>query len=264
VRGGPLSNPEIVQLLQPYIVTWWHGASEAEMPADVKEVFTKSELDPKRLNVFALILDQKGRLAHSYYGLPAAAYKAELAKGLAKLNLPEGKAPEKDRPVVLPDLKDATPGAPAGVRIYVRHKDTKPVVEVVPMKAEEWRTLSFPEQAKEIEANALRNWLVQLYPPGITATDERKPFKEITGALDLVPAGVDKQSRYALLRGKIRLARGDDTESAFEGTLQAVVRYRLDTPEVQSVHGVAEGDYLDRIRGTQRLPLKVTIESRPQ
>jgi hypothetical protein len=64
---------------------------------DVKEVFTKSGLDPRRLNVFALILDQDGQVAHSFYGLPATAYKIELAKGLAKLNLPEPKPPEPGR-----------------------------------------------------------------------------------------------------------------------------------------------------------------------
>jgi hypothetical protein len=264
VRGGPLSNPEILELLQPFVVTWWHGASEADMPPDVKEAFTLSKLDSRRLNVFALILDHEGRVVHGYQGLPATAYKAEIARGLARLGLPAGKAPEKKRPTVLPDLKAATPGVPAGVRIFVRHQETKPVVEVVPMKAEEWKALSFPERAKAIDAKALRQWLVQLYPPGISPADERKPFREISGSLELVPAGADKHGRYALLRGKVRLAKGDDTESAFEGLLQAVVTYRHGAPEVQSVRGVVEGDYLYRIRGTDRLPLKVAIESRPE
>ncbi|HKB42699.1 MAG TPA: hypothetical protein VKD72_40090 [Gemmataceae bacterium] len=267
MRGGPLSSPEIVKLLQPFVVTSWHGAGEKDMTDDVKEVFTKSGL--KGTNVYALILDQEGRLAHGFTGLSGRGegrsdYKVEITKGLARLKLLEEKAPEKLRPVVLPDLKGGADGAPAGVRLFVRHQERKPIVEVIPMNAAEWKTFTYPEKAREIEAKSLRDWLIQLYPPAIRAVDQRKPFKEITGSLELAPAGADKEGRYALLRGKVRLAKGDDTESAFEGTLEAVLTYRPDAPEVKSLHGVVEGDYLYRMRGTQRLPLKAAIESRPE
>ena len=139
-----------------------------------------------------------------------------------------------------------------------------PVVEVVAMKAEEWRVLAFPEETQEVEAEILRNWLVQLYPAGIRTADQSKPFTKITGSLRLEPAGADQKGRYALLRGKVRLAKGDDQESAFEGTLQAVVRYPRDALEVRSLRGVIEGDYVYRIRGTRRMPLVAAIESRPQ
>src|SRR5262249_3856947 len=79
----------------------------------------------------------------------------------------------------------------------------------------------------------------------------------------LEPAGTDKGNRYALLRGEIRLAKGNDKESAFEGTLQLVVTYRLDGPEVRSVRGVIEGDFVYRTQGGKRLPLRAAIESRP-
>src|SRR5262245_13559812 len=102
------------------------------MTADVKAVFTKSKLseDPKHSNVYAFVLDQEGRLVHGYHGRSGRGdsrsdYKAEIAKGLAKLKLPEGKKPAKERPAVLPDLKGATPGVPAGVRIFVRLQDAK-------------------------------------------------------------------------------------------------------------------------------------------
>ena len=138
-----------------------------------------------------------------------------------------------------------------------------PVVEVVALKAEEWKALALPEKAKEVEAAALKSWLVQLYPAGIRTADQRKPFTRISGSLQLDPAESDKVSRYALLRGKVQLAKGDDKESAFEGTLQAVLTYGLDTPAVKSVRAVVEGDYLYRLRGTQRMPLVAAIESRP-
>jgi hypothetical protein len=139
-----------------------------------------------------------------------------------------------------------------------------PVVEVVALKAEDWKPLALPEKAKEVEAAALKSWLVQLYPAGIRTADQSKPFTKISGSLRLEPAGADKAGRYALLRGKIKLAKGDDTESGFEGTLQAVLTYGLDAPGVKSVRAVAEGDYLYRLRETQRMPLVAAIESRPE
>ncbi len=240
------------------------------MTPEVKDVFSSSEVarDPKRLNTFMFLLDPQGRLVHGFHGLSGRGegrsdYAAEIAKGLAKLKLPEVNL-QKDRPPVLPDLKQAAPGVPAGVRMFVRHEGRKPVVEVVPMDADAWKPLFFPEKSREIEAETLRAWLIQMYPPAIRTVDQRKPFQKIEGRLELTPAGADQNGRHALLSGEMRLSKGDDTQSAFEGTLQLVLTYRPDTPEVQTVRGVVEGDYLYRIRGTQRLPLKAAIESRPE
>ena len=170
-----------------------------------------------------------------------------------------------------PDLKATGATVPAGVRLFVRLNDEKdpfrsqmPVVEVVALKAEEWKPLALPEKAREVEAAALKSWLVQLYPAGIRTADQSKPFTRISGSLRLEPAGKDKAGRYALLRGKITLAKGGDQESAFEGTLQAVLTYGLDAPAVKSVRAVVEGDYLYRLRETQRMPLVAAIESRPE
>ncbi len=273
MRGGPLSSPAVLKLLEPFVVTAWHGR-EADMPGEVKGIFSSSEVakDPKRLNTFMLLLDHQGRLVHGFHGLSGRGdgrsdYTAELTKGLAKLKLPERKPAEKERPVVLPDLPGGAPQrtcVPAGVRMFVRQQARMPVVEVIPMKPDDWKHLAFPDKTREIEAEILRSWLVQLYPPAIRTVDQLKPFQKITGSLRLEPAGSDEKGRYALLRGEVRLAKGDEKESAFEGTLQAVVTYRLDAPEPRSIRGVVEGDYLYRIRGTQRLPLKAAIESRPE
>ena len=248
------------------------------MPPDVKAVFTGSELskDPKRLNLFVFLLDHQGRTVHSFHGLPGGArggdgrsdYTKEIPRGLAKLKLP---ADQAGRALATPDLKATGAGVPSGVRLFVRLNDAKdpirsrmPVVEVVPMKAEEWKALALPEKAKEVEAAVLKSWLVQLYPAGIRTADQSKPFTKITGSLKLETAGLDKTSRYALLRGRIQVAKGDDKESAFEGTLQAVLTYGLDATEVKSVRAVVEGGYLYRRRETQRMPLAVAVESRPE
>jgi hypothetical protein len=200
-------------------------------------------------------------------------YTKEIPKALAKLKLPAGQfsAREEGRPVVLPDLKGAGGALPAGARLFVRLNDENdrargkiPVVEVVAMKAEDWKALALPPKAKAIEAAALKSWLVQLYPAGIRTADQQKPFTRITGTLKLGPAGADKHWRYALLRGEVKLAKGDEQASAFEGTLQAVLTYGLDAPEVKSVRAVVEGDYFYRLRGAQRMPMVAAIESRPE
>src|SRR6516225_7795995 len=248
------------------------------MPPDVKAIFTESDLskDPRRLNLFVFMLNHRGRVAHSFHGLPGGArggdgrsdYTKEIPSGLAKLNLP---ADKEGRASAVPDLKATGTGVPAGVRLFVRLNDEKdpirsrmPVVEVVALKAEDWKALALPEKAKEVEAAALKSCLVQLYPAGIRTADQSKPFSKINGSLKLEPAGVDKAGRYALLRGKIQLAKGGDKESAFEGTLQAVLTFGLDAPGVKSVRAVVEGHYLYRLRETRRMPLVAAIESRPE
>lgn len=275
MRAGPLSQTAVVDLLQPFVVTAWHGAGPPEMPADVKEIFTESEQskDPKRLNTFIFVLNTQGKLVHGFHGLSGRGdgrsdHKAEITKALEKLNLPADVLARKERlPLALPDLKPTETGSPAGLRLFVKRGEPgsrAPVVEAVPLSADEWKVLALPEAAKEIEAEALRNCLVQLYPPAIRTADQRKPFRTIAGKLKLEPAGADAKGRYALLRGEIRLAKGDDKESAFEGKIAAVLTYRADTAEVQSLRGFAEGDYLYRVRGTQRIPLVAAIESRPE
>jgi hypothetical protein len=274
VRAGPLSQPQVLKLLDPFVVTAWNGPGESAMPADVREIFSASEQsrDPKRLNVFMFVLDHEGRLVHGFHGLSGRGdgrsdYQAEITRAISKL--PSAPPARLKQPRSLPDLEAAGGRAPAGVRLFVgRASERQPskniVVETVAMKDDQWQALSFPEKTKDLEAEVLKGWLVQMYPPAIRTVDQSKPFIKITGALQLEPAGVDQKNRYALLQGKVHLAKGDEKASAFEGTLRAVITYRLDAPEVQSVRGVVEGEYLYRIRETQRIPLVAAIESRPE
>lgn len=245
------------------------------MPPEVKDLFAKSGVT-KQFNVFMFVLDAQGQLVHGFSAVRggargrggAAGPQQEITIALDKLKL-AGKPPPEvgERPVVVPDLPGLIHGAPAGVRLFIRPKDQagskRSVVELVPMQPEEWKILSFAENAKQIEPEALKNWLVQLYPPAIRTADQRKPFTKITGSLRWEAAGEDAQRRYALLCGEVHLAKGDENESAFEGTLQAVVTYGRNSAEVQSLRGVVQGDYLYRIRGTQPMPLIAAIESRP-
>jgi hypothetical protein len=274
----------VVDLLKPFLVTASHSgkADLGDLEPAVREVFTKSDLskDPKRFNVFMFVLDSEGRVVHAFHGLPGGRksaapgrsdHQAELQKARAKLKLPQAKPQQDGPPRGLPDLKPMGSGSPAGVRLFLRQDEPGnsvfsklPVVEVVSMKRDEWKPLAFAPQGKELEAAALKRWLVWLYPAGIRAADEKKPFQKFSGTLKLEPAGSDGKIRHALLRGKVVLAKGGDAESAFEGQLEVVLTYRPDAAEVQSVRGVVEGTYLYRTRGTTREKLRVAIESRPE
>jgi hypothetical protein len=258
-------------------------ADLGDLEPAVREVFTRSDLskDPKRFNVFMFVLDLQGRVVHQFHGLPGGRkgatsgrsdHQAEIQKARARLKLREAKPHKAEgSPKGLPDLKALGSGAPVGVRLFIRQNDPSnsvfsklPVVEVVPTKAADWKPLAFAPKSKEFEVEALKSWLVRLYPAGIRAADEKKPFQKFGGSLKLEPAGSDAKFRYALLRGKVLLGKGGDAESAFEGKLEVVLTYRLDAAQVQSVRGVVQGTYLYRTRGTSRQKLRVAIESRPE
>lgn len=273
-RGGPLSDPAIVRSLQPFVVTTWNGDGEASMPPEIRELFDKSEAgrDPGRLNVFMLVLDYHGRLVHSFHGLPSGRravnagrsdYAKEIPRALEKLGLPVA-PPEDDKPVNLPDLKKVDGGHPAGVRVFLKSPGKMPVVEVLPMKVETRAALQLPSKPVGIEAESLKNWLEQIYPPAIRSVDANQPFTKFTGSLRLEPAGCDKNRRYALLRGPVNMSKQRESQSSFEGNLQAVLTYDLVSPEVRSIRGVVEGDYLYRQRNLERLSMVAAIESRPE
>src|SRR5262245_53906941 len=96
------------------------------MPADIKEVFTSSELsrEPKRSNVFMFVLSDQGQLVHSFNGLSGRGegrsdYAAEIAKALAKVK-PPAERPAPQLVLAIPDLKRTEGGEPAGVRLFIR------------------------------------------------------------------------------------------------------------------------------------------------
>lgn len=267
------------------MITAAHAGKDdlADLEPEVRAIFSASALskDPNRLNVFMFVLDPQGRVVHEFHGVPGARrgsiasrsdHQAELNKAHAKLKLPERAAEAAtDSLKGLPDLPAPNSGLPSGVRLFIRQDEPGnsifskvPIVEVVPMKAGDWKPLEFPARKTEIAADVLKRWLVWLYPAGIRAADEQKPFQKFGGTLHLQSAGSDDTFRYALLHGEIRLEKQNDSESAFEGKLEAVLSYRHDVPEVRSVRGVVEGTYLYRTRGTSRELLRVAIESRPE
>jgi len=246
-------------MLKPFIVASWGGAGTA-MDPDVKEVFEKSEV-AKDTNVFMFVLDSTGKLVHGFKGLSGGRnpnyMKDEIGKGVSKLTIPEVK--QGTGADGLPDVKGP------GVRLFVRSgRGGQAIVEALAMTDDERKALLFPEKAREIEAETLRRWLVQLYPPAIRTADQSKPFRKITGTLKLEPAGSDGKARTALLRGPVKLARGEETESSFEGTFEAILTYPADGAELRSLRGVVEGVYTYRQRGAIEYKMTAALESRPE
>lgn len=229
------------------------------MDPDVKEVFEKSEV-AKDTNVYMFVLDSAGRLVHGFKGLPGGRnpgyLKDEIGKGIAKVRIPA--AGPGAGPDGLPDVKGP------GVRLFIRSgRGGQAIVEALATTDDERKALAFPEKTREIEAESLRRWLVQLYPPAIRTADQSKPFKKITGTLKLEAAGSDGKARTAILRGTVTLARGEETESAFEGTFEAVMTYPADAAELRSLRGVVEGVYTYRQRGAIEVKMTAALESRP-
>jgi len=274
-----------VNLLRPFVITAAHSGKEdlADLDPAVREIFASSDLstDPNRLNVFMFVLNPQGRVVHEFHGVPGrersgsadrSDHLAEIRNARAKLRLPEVSAQKTDGALKgLPDLEARDSAVPTGVRLFIRQDEpgnsvfsTIPVVEVVPMSADDWHPLAFAPQQREIAAEVLKSWLVWLYPAGIRAADEQKRFQKFSGTLKFAPAGTDGMFRYAMLRGKIHLTKADDTESEFDGELEAVLTYPQDTAGVHSVRAVVDGTYLYRTRGTSREVLKAAIESRPE
>jgi hypothetical protein len=270
-----LASPPIIDLLRPFVVTSAHTGRQdlSDVEPAAREIFRGSPLsvDPQRLNVFMFALDQGGQVVHGFHGLPPgrqgrAYYEAQIRTAREQLKVREGKAVEVKTLAGLPDLPTGAAPTPAGVRLLIRRGEGGgvPVVEVVPMAPAAWEPLAFSATARTIDAETLKPWLAQLYPPAIRAADAGKPFRTCSGALTLQPAGADGKTRYALLRGSFRLEKATQAESSLEGQLDAVVSYGSDKPEVQTVRGVVDGTYVYRARATTQVKLSAVIESRPE
>jgi hypothetical protein len=269
----------VLKLLEPFVVTttnYDHFADVSVLEKEVREIYANSDFfkNPKGLstNTFLFVLDHEGRPVGQFAGGAGRSGDCyeQLVKASGKLVLPKLPAKQPATLSALPDLIATPSGLPAGMRLFLRVNAAKlpeatklPIVEVVPMTAEEWRPFTLPAEVTELAAAHLKDTLVWLYPAGIRTADESNRFRTFTGKLKLEPAGADKEHRYALLRGAVTASKASDKESAFEGTLELVLIYRLDSPQVESVRGVVSGDFIYRTGGIQRMPLTAAVESRP-
>lgn len=267
----------------------WHGHRDEEnIPAQVREIWQNKFRPPdprhfreQQSNVDLAVLDSTGRLVHSFdgfrHGNPGSReslgeYTArEMEKATSRLELDD--ATFEERPLNLPDLEEGS----SGVRVFVSLKDDRmtayqaPIVEVVPLTGEDWKSLKYPEKERSVEAAALKKWLSQIYPSGVMErTDPRTKkvyrIESTEGTLSLAPAGRDERHRYATLTGNVTLTDEGADAFSYEGQLKLVLTYGNSGKRVQSLQGVFEGIYprTDQMhQRTRNLPLEAAIESRP-
>ncbi len=264
VRGSSLSHPKVIEVLRPFIVAFWGQANNEPIPKDIQPLYDASGRRSGS-NVRCFVLDHQGKLLHWFNGFPgnnpnpmrysteeyATYFAEEISRGAAPL-----KAKLRASELRLPDVK-------SGVRLFIRLPEHRgsygaPVVEVVQNQGE-WATLSYPETAREIDAEKLSRWLRLCYPAGVN--EQLQPYESIQGMLVLTPAGKNR----AILSGRIRLAMSDAGQPRFEGTFEALLTYKRN--QVSSLRGVVSGLYRRRDRVHERdmhWRLTAAIESRPE
>lgn len=278
----------MVKILQPYIVTSWHGhRDDWDIPAAVQTIWRDKfgpgrgpqQGGPRQSNIDLAILNSKGTIVHWFDGFQHQGRKPqslvqytirELQKATSRLRLRNDHMPRQD--INLPDLYQSR-----GVRVIVSLKDDRmrayraPIVEVVPLNKEDWKSLEYSKEQRTVKAATLTKWLSQVYPPGVMErtnprTKEVYRVKSVDGDLIQLPAGFSNRYRYARLNGKIRLTDEGPDGFSYNGKLEIVLAYENNDANVYALRGVFEGIYprFDRVRNeTRNIPLEAVFESRP-
>ncbi len=287
-----MSDPRVVAALNPYIITAWSGhRGDADIPQTIRELWARKfqqgrrEQKVRQSNVDIAILAPSGKLVHSFDAVGNASYGRPdelINRTLAQIRRAASRLPSSPpRPLVTKSprlrLPDAANGK-SGIRVFVTFDDhlmpayRRPVVEFVPLTPRDWQPLSWPAKRRDVDASLLKKWLSQVYPPGVMERVDKvtkQPFAitRVTGSLSLSPHTPYAGERYAVASGRVRLGDSSDDEFVFEGTLDLVLTYARNAPEVQTVKGVFRGLYprSDRRRGTTRkIALDAVFESRPR
>jgi hypothetical protein len=289
-----------VLALQPYIVTSWHGhRNDPDLPGAVQTVWQEkfatahkprprepqNVLQPRspqehrqrQSNVDIAILDPDGNVVHWFDGFQhpgrgpqtlAEYTRGQLQVATSELGLTGRR--RALRPVDLPDLA----GVPA-VRILCTLEDDRmlaysaPTVEVVPITGSERELLGWSPEARTLDAAALKNWLVQVYPPGVMErtnpqTKEAYRIESVEGTLTLTPAGRRGKHRLMMLTGTITLTDEGEDYFSYDGELEILLAYPQGSDDFSALRGTFEGIYprFDRMHNRHRnIPLRAALES---
>jgi len=288
VRGNALADPTVVGLLQPFIVTFWYGHRDEDQPDEVQENVTRRK-GPQggkpggMSNVKAMVLDSQGECVEVFDSMPergaqqgsmgstmAAHFEDCLRDVCERLGIKES---SKWRRLAVPG-DDAEELA---LRTFVRLDDpgmkayNTPVVEVEAPTQEEWRALSYPKAAREVDASALFCSWKHVYPPGVMERQDKTTYVEYRvakaeGTLELRPAGAMGGKRCAVLTGRVKLTDEGPDDFSWEGDFQAVLTYANGSDVPETLRGVYEAVYTRYDRAQQfekKLPLTAVIESLP-
>jgi len=268
--------------MKPYIVTSW-GISEGRS-TEVEELLGILGADKDgrlgNFNAYMAILSPQGKLVYHFDGAQSGVsgrrdpnfrphYLAEeFAEGWARLKLaPVDVKKSAGTALTLPEVTGSE--SPAGIRILSRsiadEMGDVTTVRAAAISAEQRKALSLPAEARTVGAELFRSWLELLQLPRVREADANVPFKRISGALTLRPAGADANFRYAVMTGSIALTK-EEGQSSAEVAFEGVLTYRPDSAVVHSIRGVFEGEYLYRPGRGQAQPFEITaaLESTPE
>lgn len=274
VRGSSLVWPATLDMLHPFILTWWSGRTIREMPADVRAVYDEAGLGTQHINLALVIMDERGRVLRASVPRVRPAelrfdpvaqgrdFKHQLDDLVRGLPLPMARADAQPK-LTLPNI--CTEGRPNGVRIYLtagqnhlNHYRT-PIVEAVPMTDFIRDALQYPDTATTLTAKDLRPWLEQVYPAAIM--DGKGGFRSIEGRMTFKPAGQDSGARYAVLEGEINFELDNTSRSRYRGDLAFVLQYSVKERALETLRGILDCTVP---KGPERIKLLAAVESLPE
>ncbi len=266
MRGSSLSHVDVLQALQPFIVTVWNGAHPREMPDKVRAVFEEAQRQSREPggNIKLIVLDKDGAVQGSFYPFPGAdpgslGFDKE-RMGRYMLQQIEAITADMDLPSEVSEREQlALPTTDqAGVRILLQlehptmvHYQT-PVVEAVAFSAAELEALRYPDAARQVPAAALTRWFSQLYPPA--RMDGAGRVGEVAGTLTLEPVGELGGERCALLRGRLELTLLDRSSTEYGGQVELLLVYTAEGEQLIDLTGIFEGSFPNT--GARRGPVR--------
>lgn len=276
MRGSSLSHVDVLQALQPFIVTVWNGAHPREMPETVRAVFEQSqELGGRGTNIRLIVLDPEGAVQGSFYPFPGPSPASldfdKERMGRYLLQKLEAVTAGMDIPTDVPAQQELSLPSTnaAGVRILLQLEHPTmahyqvPVVEAVEFAADELATLSYPATARELPAASLSRWFEQLYPPA--RMDGVGRVETVAGQLTLEPAGANGDQRFARLFGRLELTLQDRQHTVYGGEVELLLSYPATGAQPVDLTGLFEGSFPDgdrRRRGPARaISMRAVFES---
>lgn len=278
--------------MRPFLVTSWSGhRNDPDIPEPVRHVWKQKfrpgppRSAPRQSNVDFALLDPDGKVVSWFDAVGSSGYGrpndlvdstvTQLRRAARSLGLRSPPRPHKSPPSL--KLPEPAPGH-SGLRIFVRLDDRRmpayrfPVVEVVEMDRTDWNALSWPTARRTVDASKFRKWLRQVYPPGVMERVDRDTKKAyvitgVSGQLSLAASASSSLHRHAVAIGRVRLSDSGTDDFSYDGTLELVMTYAKNSPDVISMRGFFRGSYprQDRQRQmTRQVPLQAVFESRPR
>jgi len=200
-------------------------------------------------NILVFVLDQQGKLVHSFDGMtdnhPADMFEIkkrmpgyfvqELKKAARSMNLTQA-ATSRSKESHLPAATD-----PA-LRVFVSLGENRlshfqvPTVEALSIDESEKQALRYSATPQKLEAQTLKRWFAQMYPPAVM--DGHGGMDNVSGTLSYQSAGENDTHRFATLRGTVRFELDNKTRITYQGPCDIVLRYSKTSDELESVSGL--------------------------